>query len=222
MISKIGYKRTMTLLTLAGILAVLSGSSYLLFRPQTQSLENELQAARSEVATKRTEVDKMQMDFNLYQQEKDLYERLGRTGFFSAQNRVVAREKFNAIQKLSKVISTQYEVKSATILTDRTPPESEFVVMESPITLSLDAIDDLDIYRFIYYLNYGFAGHITIDSLLMTRDKKVDLEALKQIGTGNPQPLVTAKMELRWRTMAKKDSIAPQDLGIDPNMEGGQ
>lgn len=223
MISKIGYKRALTIVVLAAVMAILGASSYLLFRPQTQQIETELQTAKSDAQQRQTEVDKMQTDFNLYEQEKDLYERLSKTGFFGTQNRVTAREKFNTIQKLSKVISVQYDIKPAKIDETRVPPESDFVVIESPITVSLDAVDDLDIYRFVYYLNYAFAGHITINSMELRRDKKVDLEALKQIGTGNPQPLVSAVLDLSWRTMAKKDTISPQDLQTDPNAaEGGQ
>ena len=83
----------------------------------------------------------------LLDHQKDFYDIISRMGFFNDQDRVLARQRFDTMQKLSKIISARYEIKAANILTDEVSPETGFVVMESPITVELAAVDDLDVYR---------------------------------------------------------------------------
>ncbi len=212
MIAKIGLKRALLILVLAGLLASLFGANEWLFKPKVVESQQQLGTAINELTTLQDEIKKMREDFVLFEKQKDFYETISRMGFFNDQDRVLARERFDTMQKLSKIISARYEIKAANILSDETPPETGFVVMESPITVELAAVDDLDVYRFIYYLNYGFPGHITINSLNIERLGDVTPDVLKQIGTGSPPALVTAKMELDWRTMARKDSIKTGDV----------
>ena len=153
------------------------------------------------------EIEKMQADFLLFEKQKGYFEAISKMGFFNDQDRVLARERFDTMQKLSKIISARYEIKAANLLTDESPPETGFVVMESPITVNLSAVDDIDVYRFIYYLNYSFPGHITINSIAMKREAEITPEVLKQLGTGNPPEVISAQLELDWRTMARKDAL---------------
>jgi hypothetical protein len=213
MIGKIGFKRALMLFVLAALAVVLFAANEWVFKPKVTESQAQLNQAMGEIGTLQGEIDKMRADFALFEQQKDFYDIISRMGFFNDQDRVLARQRFDTMQKLSKIISARYEIKAANILTQETNPETGFVVMESPISVELSAVDDLDIYRFIYFLNYGFPGHITINKLNIERKANVTPEILKQIGTGNPPEIVAAKMELDWRTMARKEAIQPSTLG---------
>lgn len=218
MIGKIGYKRAFVLLALVVVLGILFAVSEFLFAPKVEESQQTLNTRNGEISTLQAEVDKMRADFTTFEKQKDFYQTISRMGFFNDQDRVLARERFETMQKLSKIISARYEIKAANILSEEIDPETGFLVMESPITVELSAVDDLDVYRFIYYLNYGFPGHITINSLAMERKEKVTPDLLKEIGRGNPPEVITAKMELDWRTMARKEVVQPQAISIvDPN-----
>jgi len=223
MIGKIGAKRAFFLITLVILLAVFGASSRLVFEPKATESRQKLQAAQGEITTLQGEISKMQAAFSSFEHEKVYYETISRMGFFNDQDRVLARERFDTMQRLSKIISARYEIKAANVLSEEIDPETGFVVMESPITVELSAVDDLDVYRFIYYLNYGFPGHITINNLNMERKEKIDPNVLKQIGTGNPPEIITAKLDLDWRTMARKESISPENIAkpVDPNVPAG-
>lgn len=219
MIASIGYKKSLLLLVLAGVLGVLVFLTYVVFQPKAASSEIELATLTAQSSTLQAEVDQMRQDFTQFDSKKAMFENISRMGFFNDQNRVLARERFDTLQKLSKIMSARYEIKPAKIYSQDIPLETGFVVMESPITITLTALDDLDIYRFVYYLNYGFPGHITIEKLDIKREGEITPEVLKEIGKGNPPALITATMEMQWRTMARKESIAPETLSSNTAVE---
>lgn len=215
MIASIGYKRFLLILVLAAATGVLAFASYFVFAPKVVSTQSELSTLQAQSSTLQSEVDQMRDSFAQFDRKKVVFEDISKMGFFNDQNRVLARERFETLQKLSKIISARYEIKATNVLSQDIPIETGFVVMESPISITLTALDDIDIYRFIYYLNYGFPGHVTINHLEIVRDGEITPEVLKDIGTGKPPSLITATMELEWRTMARKESIAPGNLSID-------
>lgn len=217
MIKNIGAKRVLVILVLVAILVVSVLASYFVFEPQNEQVQQTLNKTMSEKTTLQSEVDKMRADFATFEQEKTFFDTISKMGFFNDQDRVLARERSDTMQKLSKIISAHYEIKAANIIAEDGASATDFVVMESPISVDLSAIDDLDVYRFIYYLNYGFPGHITINSLTMERKAEVTPTILKEIGTGSPPEIINAKMELQWRTMARKESIAPQTIAPTPS-----
>lgn len=219
MIASIGYKRFLFILVLAIAVGILAFASYFVFAPKVVSTQSELSTLQAQSSTLQSEVDQMRDSFTQFDKKKVVFEDISRMGFFNDQNRVLARERFETLQKLSKIISARYEIKAANVLSQDIPIETGFVVMESPISITLTALDDIDIYRFIYYLNYGFPGHVTINSLEILREGEITPEILKDIGTGNPPSLITATMELEWRTMARKESIAPGNLSIDGGID---
>lgn len=218
MIGKIGYKRAVVILALLGLLGVLFAVNEWVFRPKVIENQRLLNAAKGEIGTLQDELDRMRADYSQFEKQKGFFDTISRIGFFNDQDRVLARQRFDTMQKLSKIISAKYEIKAANILTNEVPAETGYVVMVSPITVELAAIDDLDIYRFIYYLNYAFPGHITINNFSIERKSEISPETLKSIGGGNPTPLVIARMNLEWRTMALREAIKP-DENV-PNADG--
>ena len=221
MIGKIGFKRLLLLLVLACVLGVAFAASEFLFKPKVVQTQQKLNNAMAEMGQLNGEIEKMRADFVLFEKQKDFFEAISKMGFFNDQDRVLARERFDTMQKLSKIISARYEIKAANLLTEESPVETGFVVMESPITVTLSAVDDLDIYRFIYYLNYGFPGHVTINSVAIERKQEITPTILKQIGTGNPPEIISAQLELDWRTMARRDSISGNTGATPPAPPAG-
>ncbi len=212
MIEKIGAKRALVLFVLAGLCALFALAAYLFAIPQSNLKKQELDALLNEKSEVVADLEKMKADFITFEQQKILFEKISKTGFLNDQNRVLTRTRFDTLQALSKIVSAKYEIKAASISENDLSQNTGYVTMKSPITVELSAIDDLDIYRFVYYLNYGFPGHIRIKELLIARDGEINPETLKQIGAGAPPKIISAKMDLEWTTMARKDSIPPEIL----------
>lgn len=212
MIERIGPRKTFFILVLIGLIAVLAAANYLVLEPKSVETKQTLDMTIGESSVLRSEVEKMRADLVEAEKQKAFYDAITRMGFFNDQDRVIARQRFETMQKMSKIISARYEIRPATILEDANSERTGFVIMESAITVSLAAVDDLDVYRFIYFLNYGFPGHITIESLNIVRKAEVTPSLLKQIGTGVSPEVVSARLELQWRTMARKDAIDAQSM----------
>ncbi len=210
--SSIGTKRLMVLIIAAGALAALTFYTYVIMLPQENSKKAEYNGVSGQVAEARGNIEQMKNDLITFETQKQLFEKLNKIGFMNDQNRVLTRERFETLQRLSKTVSTKYEIKPASILEDDLSANTGYVTMISPITVSVTAIDDLDIYRFIYYLNYGFPGYMTISNISMQRSADITPEVLKEVGSGKPPSIVSANIDLVWTTMAKKDSIPPEIL----------
>lgn len=209
MIEIIGLKRILSVIILAVLAGLFATFNYYVFVPQTQVARAALNRVSTENSTLRTEIDKMRDAITQFESQKAFFEKMDRLGFFNEQDRVLARERFDIMQKMSKILKAKYEIKAANIVPSDMADKAEYAVLESPISIELAAIDDLDVYRFIYFLNYGFPGHITVKNLTMERKMDVTAALLKQVGVGAAPDIITAKMNLEWRTMARKSVIMP-------------
>ncbi|MFA5592359.1 MAG: hypothetical protein WC989_03490 [Micavibrio sp.] len=222
MIKTIGIKRAVVLLSLAGLCAFAFVLSNYFLTAQVQKSRQALASTQGEIAQLQMELEQMRQDAIFLEREKGTYENITRLGFFEPQDRVEARARLDTIQKLSKIVSARYEIRAATVMreedtqTDAIINESlaaegekapEFAVIESPVIVTLSAIDDIDIYNFIYYLNYGYPGHISIEKLNIERRGDITQDNLKLIGMGTPPELVSARMEIIWRSMIPRDVL---------------
>ncbi len=212
MIGKLGLRRFIVIVLLALILGVFFAADNFFLTTEEQKSRSELSGLNAEISVLEGELEKMRADYQVFQKQKMFFDSISKMGFFNDQDRVIARERFDTMQRLSKIISARYEIKAAKIIADETASTTGFVIMESPITVSLSAVDDLDVYRFIYYLNYGFPGHVAINSLRVERNMDITSDVIKQIGVGAPPEIISASLELDWRTMARKESIASDTL----------
>jgi len=212
MIEALGFKRLLILIVLGGAVAVLAFFNFMVFAPQAAATKAALNKANGENSTLTADIESMKNGMAKFQTEKVLFDQINKIGVFNEQNRVVARERFNVMQKLSKVMAAKYEIKPATLVesgltsVDGTTDDT-YAILRSPISVSLSALDDLDIYRFVYYLNYSFPGQVTIKNLHIERNDKVSPSTLKEIGGGEPPELISSRMDLDWNTIVNRNNV---------------
>ncbi len=209
MIEQVGLRKVLILVILAGISAFIFGLDYLVLKPQKVQSEMELAQLQSDTAQLVQQTEVMRNDIALFETQKVLFQIINKMGFFNEQDRVLARERFKIMQRLSMVISAKYQIQSATVEENPDASLAGYIVLNSPISITLSALDDLDIYRFVYLLNYAFPGHITIKEFNIERKIDVNNVMLREIGTGGMPEVISATMMVEWRTMAKKSSDDP-------------
>lgn len=207
MIKIIGFRRIMLILILIGFNALLAAAMYLYIQPSRESTESELRTLKGAISARRGEIAQLQDDFTKLEAQRVRFEELKGLGFFSEQDRVIAREKFDEMQNLSRVLSAKYVVKAADVKTDADLEKAEHVVLSSPVTVQLDALDDIDIYRFVYLLETSFPGHAGIEKIQLKRGSRVNEAVLRQIGSGNPVVLVSGTVDFLWRTAVPKGDV---------------
>ena len=216
MIQVLGFKRVITLAVLLLANVVLAGLVYYVLIPQKEKVRAELSNIEGVISSRRSEIETMKTEYELIQEQKSLFGNLEKSKFFSVQDRVEARKMMEAIQSTSRVLSTKYSIGAATVIENPTAAVSDHVILHSPITVSVDALDDVDVYSFIYWMENAFPGHAGVSGLTIERKLDIDEAALRQIGNGVPTVLISAQIDFDWDTMVPRAQI-PQQLGQPAN-----
>lgn len=205
MIEVLGFKRILGLAVLVGLVAALAGAHYLVLVPHREQQDRNLRSVKSEVEMRQQETQRMREEFSRLDHVKFKYNQLLKFGFFSDQDRVFAREKLNELQKFSKVINARYEIKPVEEEENRKINEAGHRLLKSQIHITLNAFDDIDVYRFLYLLNYGFPGQVSVTAVDVRRIRDVTAPVLQAVGSGSYAPIVEGKISLDWYTIAPKE-----------------
>lgn len=207
MIRIVGVKRIMVLAVLTAAAALLFAADYGYLRPENSAASAELRQIGTQVAEKRAESDRLRTEAEEIKQQQVRYESLARAGFFSDQNRLVARKRIEDIQKETGVLQASYDIATGEVQKDQNADEAGYAVLVSPIRIGIEAMDDVDIYNFIYWMENSFPGHIMLDNLHVTKTRDLDEVSLRQIGAGVPTPLIKADLAFSWRTMVSVEKV---------------
>ena len=208
MIRVIGLQRVLILVLLAVLLGALFFYGMFVLKPEIVREQRELALNQSKISEMTANMDKLVQGMELFTEQKEEFEVIQKYGFFDPQNRVLARQHLNLMQKESRLLSAKYTIKPAVTEKNKIALEAGYKVLNTDIEFILEAIEDLDIYNFIYLLNYGFPGQISIKELKISRDQEVTQPLLRQIGVGKATPLVKAVFLVNWRTMVADDSLS--------------
>lgn len=215
MIEILGIKRVFVLAVLAAAISLMVAGDIYVLEPKSKKLDRDIRVTESQVSSRQTELTKLIVELEELEKQKDSFESLKRVGFFNEQNRVIARERFEKMQRASGVLSAKYTIAPAIIEKDGSPQqnsgvgleEDKYVVLNSPMSVKLEAVDDIDVYSFLYYINYAFPGHTKIKSLKISRTKNITQAILDSIGGGNPEVLIESSFEIDWRTLVDKTHL---------------
>lgn len=203
------------LLSLVGF-GFLYNSRYL--EPKNLENKRELGRNQSDISETTENLDQLLQGMGQFAEQEADYKKIEAVGFFDSQNRVETRKRLNLMQQESRLIAAKYAIKPAVTQKNKKAQEAGYRVIETEIGFTLEAIEDADIYKFIYLLNHGFPGYIAIESMDISREKKVTQPLLRKIGAGTPEVMVKADMKVRWLTMIPDPDVKP---GSD-DQAGGQ
>jgi hypothetical protein len=203
----LGIRRVITLAILAMLSISLGAGIYFYFIPRNAELIRELQALTAQASQKRTDVENLRSQYQIIQEQKTRFENLTALGFFSNQNRAVARVRIEQIQKFTNVLTAKYNINAATMEKNQAAEEAGYTMLDSPVTVNLEALDDIDVYNFIYWVVNAFPGHVSISNIKIEREMDVNDATLRQIGNGIPTVLVKATVGFDWRTMVPTSEI---------------
>jgi hypothetical protein len=213
MIKILGAKRVIILAVLVALNAVLGGFLYYMIIPQKETTERQLRSTRAAVETRRTEVSRLQSEFEQIQEQKSQFGHLEKSGFFSNQDRLGARKTMEMIQSTSRVLAARYQIDAAQVTEDPLATETNHVLLKTPVRVSVDALDDVDFYSFMYWIENAFPGQASIKNFSMQRKIDVNEDTLRLIGSGTPTNLVGGEVSFIWTTMVTRDQIS-QQLGL--------
>ena len=204
MIEVLGMRRVAFIAAMVALNVTLAASVYLFVLPQKEKTDRELRTVRAEISQKRSEILRMQTEQQQIEEQKDVFETLKKSDFFGEQDRYVARRTIEAIQTQSHVLSAQYTIGAAEQETSEKTDQAGQAIMSSPVEIKLDALDDIDVYSFVYWVENAFPGHVGIDKITLKREAELNEATLRQIGSGTPVTLVSGEVGFSWPTMIPK------------------
>ena len=204
MIEVLGARRVTVIAGLALVNALLGAATYLYVLPQKDKTDQELRTVRAEISQRRDETEKMHTQLQQIEEQKELFAVLQKSDFFGEQDRYNARRTIEAIQTQSSVLSARYTIGAAQQEDTEKATEAGQQLMVSPIEIAIEAMDDIDVYNFVYWIENAFPGHVGVDMIELTRKGDLSEAVLRQIGSGSPVTLIDSKVGFTWRTMVPK------------------
>lgn len=207
MVSMLGPKRIMTISVLLCLNMLVASLVYLYLYPKQETLERDVMIARGTVATLGGEIDKIKIELEDLREQQRIFEALHEQGFFSLQDRQQADELITEIQQQSHVISALASVNAGTIEANEYAQKAGYKILRTPIEIEIKAIEDIDIYKYLYLLRRRMPGYISFDNVHLERRGELTGVILRGIASGEKPPLSLATVSAVWRTMVPDDSV---------------
>lgn len=217
MITVLGFRRVLMLGLLVVLNVVLGAAVYMYMIPQQDVEQRKLRTVRAEVANLRTDIDRMQVEYDQLESQKAEFKALEDDGFFKNQSRRQAENTFKTIQEKSGVGAAVASVLSGVVESNPEAAKAKYKILKSPVQIQLKAMDDVAIYHYLFLIENYFPGHVSVESLKLKREADVSPVVLRAISAGENPPLVSAEVDLLWRTMIPESEV----IGAEDQNQGG-
>lgn len=215
MIKVLGVKRLVGIVVLLALNAAVAAAVYMYFMPNKQKVEKELRKTKATVASKRNEISRIRDEFDRINQQKVLFGELEKMGFFGDQDRFETQRRIEAINEMTDVLNARYEIREAQTEENDMTKKAGHAILNTAIRIDIDALDDLDFYNFLYWVEYGFSGHTNITHLTLERVLDVNEATLRMVGSNNPKPMVKGAFEFNWRTLIPKEDLEKLEGSVE-------
>jgi hypothetical protein len=207
MIRILGIKRVAILFILIAVNAAAGGLIYGYLMPEQIKVDRSLRSMRGQISKVQTDISRLQVEFDQLEEQQVRFDGFRSDGFFNLQDRREAEQLLERIQESSEVISAVASISAGEFETNEEAAKSEHRVLASRINLTIDALDDVDVYRYLYLIDQHFPGHISYEEIEMARDIDINAAVLRAIATNTNPPLVKAKVSMTWRTMIPESQV---------------
>ncbi len=221
MIHILGRRRIMTLGILAGICLLLSGFYLVVLFPQVSAADRTLRGIRGDVSGMEEKSRSLRSAFEEFRANKPDYDRIEQVGFFNPQDRLLIRERFQAMKKQTGVLSARYDIEPAQVIANPQVEDAGYRMLQSRMDIALDAVDDRQVYAFMYALGNEFPGRISMVEVNITRaDAGLTDANVAEIASANPPVLIKAIIKADWYSLVSAKEIEGLIEGVAP-AEGG-
>ncbi len=207
MIDVLGAKRLLGLLVMAGLVVALALAHYMVLMPHKEKVERELRSLEGQISSRQAETQQLRDEFAALDSIKFRYNQLQSYGFVNEQDRIFARSKINELRDKSGILGVRYEIKPLREEESPKMQEAGYKLLKSEIDFTIDAFDDVEIYKFIYLLNHGFPGEVNIRAIDIARIRDVSVPLLKSIGSGARTPLASGHIIADWYTISENTEV---------------
>ncbi|MBL8639994.1 MAG: hypothetical protein JNK24_06530 [Alphaproteobacteria bacterium] len=195
------------------LMALAGGSGYGLYTyilPEVEKKSTELQGVKGYVDQKYQEVAKMKEEFVLLQSQLRDFKELEANGFFNNQDRADAVANFSKLVDRVGILKAVPDYASGALINNQQAEDAAQVLIKSHGKVDIEAIEDVDIYTLLKFMQERYPGSVDITKFSVERMGPLTAATLRDIGGGHPKPLLKGSFEFDWRTMTAKTDIKPQ------------
>lgn len=208
MMEILGRRRITIMLSLFGVCFFLGAFYLALLLPQVSASDRTLRSIRGDVSGTEDLTRELKAAFEQFQVNKPDYDRIEQIGFFNPQDRLIIRDKFQQMKRQSGVLNAKYEFSPAEIEPNPEIQDAGYRVLKSEILITIDALDDMSVYAFLYALTNEFPGRVSIADLNIIReDSGLNAGIYQQIRSGKMPLLIIATVRAEWRSLVSAEEI---------------
>lgn len=215
MIAILGKMRLIILAVLLVVNAILAVQIYASIKPQQEKIERDTRMTRGRINTLRNDLEQMRVGFDILINQQEQFKNLENRGFFSNQSRYEAGRIFEKAQADSHVISAKARIKAGKILENEASLRAGQRILQSHISIRVEALEDTDILYYLSLLKDRMSGHVAVEKIEIKKVRVLDEDVLKKIASGESPVLLEADILLRWTTMIS------EALVINKQEDGG-
>lgn len=212
MIKRIGFKRLFIIGSLVGLIVGLAFFSYSIAEPQRKENIRDRSSADSRKTALQKELEIMREDMVVFQDRKLEYQRLIRTGFVTHAGVERLRQYLDVFKNKSGILTATYDIKAPMQEPMSDVIDEKYPFMRHSVSVTLTAFDDIDIYRFIYYINYALPGISSITGITVDRTAAVTENLLLQVEEGALPSTVRARIDFDWKVIRPASPDLPIDM----------
>lgn len=201
MIEILGFRRVIVLVILLAVNALLAAASYLYLVPEKTKLERDSMATKSALMSVRSDIDNMERELALLEEQRVEFQALENTGFFETQDRYMAEQIFTQTQGESNVLGASASITAGEMQKNKIAAEASHDILKSKISVKIESLDDLSVFKYAYLLEKKFPGFLSIDKMTINRQGEISGIVLRGLANGEEPNLVSATIEASWNTM---------------------
>lgn len=209
MLSDLGRNRVLTLSVLSLLGAALAIYLYFYVQPEIARIDRASRIMKESINKKQQDLEGVRVESEVLIGQGVAFEGLKKQGFFEDQNRSNAKKSLTSIAKIANV-RAKARINPGRFVEDEYAARSNRYIMETQMDIAVDAISDVDIYKFIFLLENYFPGHLTVNKVSFNREQNVTGPVLRAIASGREPTLAKAEIRFIWRTMVKADKAKVQ------------
>jgi hypothetical protein len=213
MIRGLGIGRLVFLATLILFNVALALLAYMYLTPQKIKLDRDLRVIRQETSVLRSDIGGLEVDLEQFDEQRAVFDKVKDRGFLSAQDRRYAENYFKEAQNRKNMVSVAANIKAGMIEEDEKAARAGYKVLNSPVIVVIQAVDDTVVHRFLHDMQYDFKGHVSVDDFHIRRVGDVTGPILRAIANRSTPKLVEAKIIMSWRTLIPESDVISQEQG---------
>lgn len=207
-------KKKIIFITVLFVLAVLSATYAELYaKPNLLKDDKALKRTTKELNETKEQNLKVEDELIYMRQKKEDFRLLERAGFFEKQNREIIQKSVDDAMRASGITGGGFRVSPPACMVNDDFRDSNFVLLASPVTVTIEAYEDLSVYKFVDLFVQTLPGYVVMESIEVVRTRDVTRNLLQEIGAGNKVALMTSRVLLTWYTVVSKDSMECTVMG---------